>query len=136
MTKKQFDIQSRGVLPAVLFCAILVRMPIETRRTEAGAAVVAITGRLVLGKDVERLETCVKELLAQNQQRIVFDMAGLDYADSAGLGTFVSCLTMIKKTGGELRLAGVPPRIQRLLTITGLDQLMQRYPSVAEAAAG
>lgn len=103
---------------------------------EPQIAIVAISGRFVLGKDVERLEAAVKEFIAQGLRRFVFDLSALDYADSAGIGTFVACLTMIKKSGGDLRLAGVNPRIHRLLTITGVDHLMSLYPTVAEAAAG
>jgi len=103
---------------------------------EPGLAVVAVTGRFVLGKDVERLETAVKDLIQQGVRRFVFDLAGLEYADSAGIGTFISCLTLIKRSGGDLRMAGVNPRIQRLFTMTGVDHLMTVYPTVAEAAAG
>jgi anti-sigma B factor antagonist len=110
-------------------------MPIETKQMEPGIAVVAVTGRLVLGKDVERLENAVKGLIDQNLKKFVFDLSALDYVDSSGIGTFVSCLTNIRKSGGELRMAGVNPRIQRLFTMTGVDHLMQLYPTVKDAAA-
>lgn len=110
-------------------------MPIDTKQTEAGLAVVVISGRLVLGKEIERLETAVTGLLDKGQRKFVFDLTGLDYADSSGIGTFVSCLTAIRKASGELRMAGVNPRILRLFQITGVDHLMKVYPTVAEAAS-
>ena len=111
-------------------------MPIESKQTGPGTAVVAVSGRLTLGKEVERLEHTVNELVAQGARKFVFDLTALDYADSSGIGTFVSCLTAIRKSGGEMRLAGVNPRILRLFQITGVDHLMTVYPSVSEAAAG
>jgi anti-anti-sigma factor len=45
----------------------------------------------------------------------------------------VACLTQIKTSGGDLRLAAANPRIRRLLTMTGVDKLMPLYPTVAEA---
>jgi anti-sigma B factor antagonist len=111
-------------------------MPIETKQVEPGMNVVTITGRLVLGRDVERLEAAVQELLKQGQKKFVFDATAMDYADSSGIGTLVSCLTHIRKAGGELRMAGVNPRILRLFQLTGVDQLMNLYPSLAEATAG
>jgi anti-sigma B factor antagonist len=99
-------------------------------------AVIAVSGRLVIGKEIERLETAVKELVQQGQKQFVLDLTALDYADSSGIGTFVSCLTTIRKSGGELRMAGVSPRIQRLFHLTGVEHLMSCYPTVAEAAAG
>lgn len=48
----------------------------------------------------------------------------------------VSCLTKVKKGGGEMRLAGVNPRVQRILKMTGVDSLVRMFPSAGEAAAG
>lgn len=112
-----------------------VAMPIETKQMEPDLAVIVVSGRLVLGKDVERLEGAINSLLQNGQRKFVFDLAALDYADSAGIGTFVACLTAIRKAGGELRMAGVNARIQRLFQMTGIDRLMSLYPTVADAAA-
>jgi anti-sigma B factor antagonist len=111
-------------------------MPIDSRVLEPGIAVVTLSGRLVFGKEVERLESVVKDLVQHGHKRFVFDAAGLEYTDSSGIGTLVACLTQIKTSGGDLRLAAANPRIQRLLTMTGVDKLMPLYPTVAEAAAG
>jgi len=109
-------------------------MPVETK-IENGAAFVTLTGRLTLGKDVERLEKAVDDLIAENQKMFIFDASALDYADSAGIGTVVACLTHIKKAGGEMRLAGANARVRRLFQMTGVDKLLALYPTVAEARA-
>jgi anti-sigma B factor antagonist len=111
-------------------------MPIETKQTDSGVAVVTVAGRLVLGRDVERLETAVGELLKQERKKFVFDISALDYADSSGIGTLVACLTHINKAGGELRMAGANARMLRLFKMTGVNNLMSMYPTVAEASAG
>jgi anti-sigma B factor antagonist len=111
-------------------------MPVETKQLDSAVTLVAVSGRLVLGKEVDRLETAVAGLLAEGARKFVFDLAALDYADSAGIGTFVSCLSQIKKSGGEMRVAAANPRVGRLFQLTGVDHLLTMYPSVAEAAAG
>jgi len=113
-----------------------VAMPIETKQMDSGVAVVTVAGRLVLGKDVERLETVINELLKQDQKKFVFDISSLDYADSSGIGTLVACLTHIKKAGGDLRMAGANARMLRLFQMTGVNSLMSLYPTVAAAEAG
>jgi anti-sigma B factor antagonist len=110
-------------------------MPIETKQMEPGVSVVAVSGRLVLGREIEQLESIVNGLMGQGRKKVVFDLTTLDYVDSAGIGTLISCLTSIKKSGGELRIAGVNARIQRLFKMTGVDHLMSLYPTVNEAAA-
>jgi anti-sigma B factor antagonist len=111
-------------------------MPIEIKQLDSGIAVVTVSGRLVLGKDVERLETAVNDLIKQEQKKFVFDISALDYADSSGIGTLVACLTHIKKAGGELRMAGANARMLRLFKMTGVESLMSLYPSLADATAG
>jgi anti-sigma B factor antagonist len=113
-----------------------VAMPIESKQVQGGIAVVTISGRLTFGREAERLESIVGELLKGGQTKFVFDASTLEYVDSSGIGTIVSCLTQIKKAGADLRLAGASPRIKRLFTMTGVDKLLSLYPSVAEATAG
>ncbi|MGA3016588.1 MAG: STAS domain-containing protein [Bryobacteraceae bacterium] len=110
-------------------------MPVETKQMDSGAALVTVTGRLTLGRDVERLEAVVDELLKQGQKKFILDASALDYADSAGIGTVVACLTHIKKTGGDMRMAGANARVLRLFQMTGVDQILPLYPTVAEAAS-
>jgi anti-sigma B factor antagonist len=111
-------------------------MAIDAKVLDTGVSVVTLSGRLVFGKEVERLESVVKDLVQHGQKRVIFDASGLEYADSSGIGTLVACLTQIKGSGGELRVAGANPRIRRLLNMTGVDKLMALYPTLAEATAG
>ncbi len=112
-------------------------MPIESKQVDPGVAVITVSGRLVMGKEVERLETMVKDLADQGLQKVfILDLTALDYADSSGIATFVSCLTSIKKSGAQMRLAGANARIQRLFQLTGVDHLMSLFPTVAAATAG
>jgi len=111
-------------------------MAIEQRQNDSSAVVVAITGRLVFGRDTDRLESLIKELTAHSGHKFVFDVSALDYTDSSGVGALVSCLTVIKKSGGELRLAGASARIQRILSMTGVDKLVSLYANVDAAVTG
>jgi anti-sigma B factor antagonist len=111
-------------------------MPIESKRVDGGTAVIVLSGRLVLGRELEQIDTAVKSLLDLGDRRFVLDATALEYLDSAAVGALVASLSNVKKAGGELRLAGASPRIMRVFTITGVDKLIQSYPSVAEATAG
>jgi anti-anti-sigma factor len=56
--------------------------------------------------------------------RIVFDMAGVTFMDSAGLSVVAGTLRRLERTGGSLCLRGVPRQIRQILSISGLDQLL------------
>jgi len=114
---------------------MLYKMPIESKQIEGGIAVVMISGRLTFGREADRLQSIVDELLKGGQSKFVFDASTLEYVDSSGIGTIVSCLTQIKKSGADLRVAGASPRIKRLFTMTGVDKLLTMYSTVAEATA-
>lgn len=111
-------------------------MPVESKRIGGGAAVLVLSGRLVLGKDLEVFETAVRSLLEQGDRRFVLDATALEYLDSAAVGALVASMSSVKKAGGDLRLAGASPRIMRVFTITGVDKLISSYATVAEATAG
>jgi len=112
-----------------------VPMPIHARQLDSGLAVVAISGRLVLGRDLTSLETAVNNLLIKGHKEFVFDTSGLDHADSSGMGTLIACLTHIRKSGGEALLAGARPKLLRLFKMTGVDHMVSLYATVAEATA-
>jgi anti-sigma B factor antagonist len=109
-------------------------MPFETRQIEPGITVVTVVGNLVWGcRDLDLLETTIKSLLNQGQKNIVFDLAALNYADSSGMGVLISCLTQIKNSGGDLRLVGAKPRVQKLLRLARVDDLLA---TAAKGAGG
>jgi anti-sigma B factor antagonist len=109
---------------------------LETRleRIEPTVTVVHMSGKLVLGPDCTGLETLVQDLIRKEEKKIVFDLAGVSYIDSTGMGVIVSCLSKVMKAGGSLRLAGVGERVLHLFKITRLDKVVAFYPTVLAAA--
>ena len=110
-------------------------MSVEAKQLDSGVAVVTITGRLAMGAETERLDAAVKSLLQKDQKKFVLDITTLDYVDSSGIGMLVSCLTNVKKAGGELKLAGASPRIRRIFAMTGVDTMMPMFDTLAAATA-
>ena len=110
-------------------------MPVETKQAESGYAVIAISGRLALGGETEKLNSAVTSLLQKDQKKIVLDITGLDYVDSSGVGMLVSCVTNVRKAGGELKLVGANQRIRRIFSMTGVDSIISMFATMAEATA-
>jgi anti-sigma B factor antagonist len=108
-------------------------MPIVSRQIEPGIEVIAVSGRLVFGREVELLESAVDGVIRKGKARLVFDLTALDYVDSSGIGAIVKCLTDVKKAGSELRVAGLNPRIRKLFQISGVDQILSVFPTLADA---
>jgi len=97
--------------------------------------VITISGRLALGGETEKLNAAINTLLQKSQRKFVLDITALDYVDSSGVGTLVSCLTDVKKAGGDLKVVGANQRIRRIFSMTGVDRLMPLFGTLAEATA-
>ena len=60
---------------------------------------------------------------------VILDLRELRYIDSSG----IKVLLRAQETGRKIVLAATVPSVYRILTITGLDQLMLMFPTVEEA---
>lgn len=66
---------------------------------------------------------------------LVADLTGTSFIDSTGLGVLVAGQNRAGAAGGALRVVCAQERILKLFRITGLDAVVQIYPSRDEALA-
>jgi anti-anti-sigma factor len=90
-------------------------------------AVVAVSGEFDLDSCPLVLEAVTA---AAGEGPVVLDLTEVAFADS----TFLNVLLRAHQAT-DLRLAGVSEQVQRLLQITGTDQILKLFPTVADAAA-
>ncbi|MGE5287256.1 MAG: STAS domain-containing protein [Micromonosporaceae bacterium] len=72
---------------------------------------------------------------AKGTSHLVVDMSRLGFMDSTGLGVLVDVHKRLSGRGGKLALAAPQPIVAKVLAISGLDQVLDLYPSVALAIA-
>src|SRR5262245_56258028 len=106
---------------------------IQTTYLDHDVVVVQIVGRITLGFEWQDVELAIENLIRDKKKKVVFDLAGLNYIDSTGIGIIVMCSSKMRAAGGELRLAALQPRITELMKVTRLDQIMTFYPTAAAA---
>lgn len=105
-------------------------LTISDRRTEE-FHVVALDGDI----DVESardLRAHFVDQIADPSARVVVDLSGVDFMDSSGLGALVSGWQMTREEG-EFRIAGANPVVHRVLTITGMEDVFQLFPTLEDA---
>ena len=66
--------------------------------------------------------------LLELHPHVAVDLSSVEFIDSSGLGVLVTCRKLADEWSGELVLCGAASRIERLLQITGLDEVFRRYP--------
>ena len=63
---------------------------------------------------------------------LILDCGELEFCDSSFIGALVEAHQQTQDRGGALVVAAAQPQLERLLTLTGLDQVITLYPSVDE----
>jgi anti-sigma B factor antagonist len=97
------------------------KMSLHATHRDAGqVTVVDLSGRIVLGDGSALLRTTIRALLADQRNKILLDLADVDYIDSSGIGELVSAFTAVKNQSGEMKLLHLTKKVRDLLQITKL----------------
>lgn len=91
-----------------------------THRDAGQVTVVDLSGRIVLGDGSALLRKTIRGLLEDKRNRILLNLADVDYIDSSGIGELVSGFTAVKNQGGDLKLLHLTKKVRDLLQITKL----------------
>lgn len=101
-------------------------------RTEAGATVVAVSGEL----DVASAQVLERELAKlEAVTAVVVDLRGLTFIDSTGLGVLVRAHQLAQQQGRRFGLVRGNGQVNRLLSLTGLDEELLVGESVEQLLA-
>lgn len=113
-------------------CAVLDRLGLgmpdrtlfkmqTTIRHIGDIAVLDISGRITLGEENVMLRGIVRGLTDKGNKKIVLNLSGVQYVDSAGVGELVRTHTSVRNQGGQLRLVNLNKRVNDLLQMTRLS---------------
>jgi anti-sigma B factor antagonist len=97
------------------------------------AIVFHLKGKLMGGPDAKNISDKVCSLIDQGKKHIVMDMSGVHYINSTGIGILISAYTTLINNGGDLKLASMDDKIEGVLSITKLMQVLPEYETVDEA---
>jgi anti-sigma B factor antagonist len=71
--------------------------------------------------------------LLEPRGKVVFDLAGLQFVDSSGLGAILSCLRHLNAGGGELKLCGMSKPVRALFELVRMHKIFDIYGTKEEA---
>jgi len=107
-------------------------MQIE-ERTVDGVTVLDLKGKMTLGEGDELLKDKVNSLMNQGRTKILLNLGGVPYIDSAGLGEIVRTYTTVSRQSGTMKLVNLTKRITDLLAITKLLTVFETFDNESEA---
>lgn len=70
-----------------------------------------------------------------SRPRLLIDMSGVPFVDSAGLGALIGGIRRARELGGDVAVSCSRPTLVRLLRTTGFDRIVTVAETEEEAAA-
>jgi anti-anti-sigma factor len=95
---------------------------------------IRLIGRLDM-KSALLIDTPFHAAITSGGTRVLVDIADVDFMASIGIRLIVVGAKTVSGRGGKLALCNPQPAVAKTLGITGIDNIIPIYPSVAEAAS-
>jgi anti-sigma B factor antagonist len=104
-------------------------LKLDRRAGTNGEAVTKLEGKLSL----ETVHDFIQTLRPEPASRLVLDLSGVNFLDSAGVGALVSLFVSRRNAGKTLALAALTTQGMAVMQVAGLLKLLPVYASVDEA---
>ena len=96
---------------------------IDSRTDATGAPVIAVSGELDMS-NANRLEEVVEDAVAAGPEKLIFDLRGLRFMDSAGIAVLLRAAGKV----AVIELREPSPPVRRVLELTGLEGVLSVAP--------
>jgi anti-sigma B factor antagonist len=106
-----------------------------TETMHGDVSLLSLKGKLMGGPEVGDIHTAIKGNLDKNIKQIVFDLGGVDWMGSVGVGIIICCLTTVRNAGGDLKLANASDKVLKILEITKLEDVFDIHHNSSQAVA-
>ena len=77
----------------------------------------------------------VRQLVETGRSKLVIDLASVTYIDSASIGCLMDIHRLVQDKEGGLRLSGLQPRVETMISMTGVHKIIEIHREEAEAVA-
>jgi anti-anti-sigma factor len=102
------------------------RLQIAERRI-GDVTVLVLSGEMLVDDGDLALRQQIHELLDQDRNKILIDLAAVTHIDSAGVGMMVAKQKTVRERGGDVKLLHLTSRSQRLLALMKLASVFEAF---------
>lgn len=100
-----------------------------------GVEVVEAKGKFLGGPDTGELDERLYALLGRQCKKVVIDLGSADWINSSGIAILIHHWKKFRDIGGNLKLANLTQKIEKILVISKLTTVFETYDSLDEAIA-
>ena len=69
----------------------------------------------------------VRQLVEGGTRKLIIDLSAVTYIDSASIGCLMDIYRLMQDRGGAVKLAGVQPRVETMISMTGVHKLIDLH---------
>ena len=106
-----------------------------TTENRADVAIVRVGESRMMYPLLNEFSTEVTGLIGKGTRKVIIDLSGVGYIDSATIGCLVEIHRLVADLGGALRLSSLQRRVHGMLSMTGVDRFLEIFEDTAEALA-
>ena len=77
----------------------------------------------------------VRQLVEGGARKLVIDLRAVGYIDSASIGCLMDIRRLLHERGGVLRLSGLQPRVETMISMTGVNKIIEIHREETAAVA-
>jgi anti-sigma B factor antagonist len=107
----------------------------EFEPVDLTTAVFRLTGRMILGTRLREVESKISEIANHGIHRLILDLSGIEYIDSAGLGALLILYGNMKVRGGQFRIVAPGAKVLEVLKMTRTDSILSICRTLEAALA-
>ena len=93
-----------------------------------GILVITLSGHLLGTQANTAVMGAVLPNIEAGNKKVIFNLKGVNYVDSAGLGTLLSAASKIKNAGGILVICSLSEQVVKLLRTTKVESVFRIQP--------
>jgi len=75
----------------------------------------------------------VRQLVEGGTRKLVIDLQEVSYIDSASIGCLMDIHRLLQDKSGAVKLAGLQPRVETMISMTGVHKIIDIHREEAEA---
>ena len=78
----------------------------------------------------------VRQKVEGGARQVLIDLGAVGYLDSASIGCLMDVHRLLQEKGGTLRLSGLQPRVETMISMTGVHKIVPLHREEEDALAG
>ena len=98
-----------------------------TERQTNGTTILDLAGNVIMGGGSKRLGEEVRRLTSAGNTNVLLNFTSVKYLDSSGVGELLSLSDAISRADGSLKLSNLPPKVEEVLTLSGVLPIFDIY---------